>query len=92
MGQRFFPLDRALGLLRGAYTPQVQEAITRLSSRMSYREAHQELGLLWKVDISKGSMQQVTMRHGRVANTLIKDAYSGENDHLIRLMPITQTD
>lgn len=73
MGQRFFPLDRALGLLRGAYTPQVQEAITRLSSRMSYREAHQELELLWKVKVSKGSMRQVTMRHGRVADELIKE-------------------
>lgn len=71
MGQRFFPLDRALGLLRGAYTPQVQEAMTRLSSRMSYREAHQELELLWKVEVSQGSMQQVTMRHGRVADRLI---------------------
>ena len=60
-----------MGLLRGAYTPQVQEAITRLSSRMSYREAHQELELLWKVVVSQGSMQQVTMRHGRVADTLI---------------------
>jgi hypothetical protein len=69
--QRFFPLDRALGLLGGAYTPQVQEAITRLSSRMSYREAHQELELLWKVPISQGSMRQVTMRHGRVADMLI---------------------
>jgi hypothetical protein len=56
-----------LGLLRGAYTPQVQEAITRLSSRMSYREAHQELELLWKVKVSKGCMRDVTMRHGRVA-------------------------
>ena len=71
MGQRFFPLDRALGLLRGAYTPQVQEAITRLSSRMSYREAHQELELLWKVKISKGGMREVTMRHGRMADALI---------------------
>jgi len=73
VGQRFFPLDRALGLLRGAYTPQVQEAITRLSSRMSYRESHQELALLWKVEISQGSMRQVTMRHGHVANKLIQE-------------------
>jgi hypothetical protein len=62
-----------LGLLRGAYTPQVQEAITRLSSRMSYREAQQELALLWKVGVSEGSMRQVTMRHGRVAETLTKE-------------------
>jgi hypothetical protein len=71
--KRFFPLDRALGLLGGAYTPQVQEAITRLSSRMSYREAHEELSLLWKVKVSKGSMQQVTMRYGRVADALVEE-------------------
>jgi len=73
VGQRFFPLDRALGLLRGAYTPQVQEAITRLSSRMTYGEALEELGLLWKVEISKGGMRHVTMCHGHVADTLIEE-------------------
>lgn len=73
MGQRFFPLDSALGLLRGAYTPQVQEAITRLSSRLSYGEAHEELGLLWKVQISRSSLRQVTLRHGRVADALIAE-------------------
>jgi hypothetical protein len=62
-----------LGLLRGAYTPQVQETITRLSSRMSYREAREELGLLWKVEISKSGMQHVTMRHGQVADALIAE-------------------
>jgi hypothetical protein len=40
---------------------------------MSYREAHEELELLWKVTISQGSMQHVTMRHGRVADELIKE-------------------
>ncbi len=40
---------------------------------MSYREAHQELELLWKVVVSQGSMRQVTMRHGRVADTLIRE-------------------
>ncbi len=73
MEQRFFPLDRALGLLGGAYTPQVQQAITRLSSRLSYGEAHEELGLLWKVQISRSSLRQVTMRHGRVADGLIAE-------------------
>ena len=38
---------------------------------MSYREAHQELELLWKVKISKGGMRDVTMRHGHVADALI---------------------
>ena len=71
-------------MLRGAYTPQVQEAMTRLSSRMSYREAHQELELLWKVVVSQGSMRQVTMRHGRVADELIKE----EAAHLEATAPV----
>jgi len=47
--------------------------MTRLSSRMSYREAHQELELLWKVEVSKSSMRDVTMRHGHVAAALIRE-------------------
>lgn len=37
---------------------------------MTYREAQEELGLLWKVAISKSGMQLVTMRHGQVADAL----------------------
>lgn len=73
MGQRFFPLDEALGLLPGIYTPQVQETMTRLGSRMPYQEAQEELALLWKVNVSKSSMRHITMRHGRVANTVIEE-------------------
>lgn len=73
MGQRFFPLDKALGLLGGAYTPQVQEAATRLGARMTYGEAKEELALLWKVQISEGTVRAITMRHGRVANTLVEE-------------------
>lgn len=47
--------------------------MTRLSSRMSYREAQEELGLLWKVKISKGGLQHITMRHGRTADTLVTE-------------------
>lgn len=72
MGQRFFPLDEALGLLGGAYTPQVQEAVTRLGSRLPYREAQEELALLWKVEISASSVRHITMRHGKVAAELIE--------------------
>lgn len=39
---------------------------------MPYREAQEELTLLWKVETSVGGMWQVTMRHGRVANALIE--------------------
>ena len=40
---------------------------------MTYREAQEELELLWKVTISKGCLQQVTMRHGQVADDLIEE-------------------
>lgn len=73
MEQRFFPLDEVLGLLPGRYTPQVQEAITRLGSRLSYGEAQEELVLLWKVAVSESGTRQVTLRHGQVANTLIEE-------------------
>jgi hypothetical protein len=61
-------------LLQGNYTPQVQETLTRLSSRLSYREAQEELALMWKVVVSIGGMQQITLRHGRVADQLITEA------------------
>ncbi len=47
--------------------------MTRLSSRMTYGEAQEELGLLWKVEISKSGLQHVTMRHGQVADTLVTE-------------------
>lgn len=47
--------------------------MTRLSSRMSYREAQEELALMWKVMVSTGGLRDVTLRHGRVADTLISD-------------------
>jgi hypothetical protein len=50
----------------------VQEAITRLGSRMPYREAQEELALLWKVEMSTSSVRHITMRHGQVAAALIE--------------------
>lgn len=47
--------------------------MTRLSSRMSYGEAQQELGLLWNVVVSKSCMRDVTMRHGRIADVLVSE-------------------
>lgn len=39
---------------------------------MPYREAQEELALLWKVEISDSSVRQITMRHGKVAAELIE--------------------
>ena len=59
--------------MRGAYTPQVQEAITRLGSRLTYKEAQEELKMLWGVDISVGSVRVITMRNGQIANELLEE-------------------
>lgn len=50
----------------------MQEAITRLGSRLPFREAQEELALLWGVEISSGSVRQVTLRQGEIADELIE--------------------
>lgn len=57
--------------MRGAYTPQVQEAVTRLGSRLPYREAQEELAMMWGVNISVATVREITMRNGRIADELI---------------------
>lgn len=57
--------------MSGAYTPQVQEAITRLGSRLPFGEARDELALLWGVKISSGGVRHITLRHGQIADELI---------------------
>lgn len=64
MEQRIFPLDEKLKLLKGGYSPQVQETITRLGSRMSYGEAEEEIRLLWGIEICKATVCNTTMRYG----------------------------
>lgn len=56
----------------GSYTPQVQEAITRLGSRLPFGEAQEELALLWGIEISSSSVRQITLRNGDIANELIE--------------------
>lgn len=57
--------------MTGDYTPQVQEAVTRLGSRLSYREAQEELERMWGIKISVGSVRGITLRNGMIANELI---------------------
>lgn len=57
--------------MRGAYTPQVQEAITRLGSRLTFSEAQEELQLMWGVAVSTASVRQITLRNGVIANELL---------------------
>lgn len=59
-------------MLRGAYTPQVQEAVARLGSRLPYGEAQEELEMMWGIEISVASVREITMRNGRLADELIE--------------------
>lgn len=72
MGQRFFPLDEALGLMPGRYTPQVQETVTRLGSRMTFGEASEEIELMWGIRIPAGSVRQIVLRNGQAVNEAIE--------------------
>lgn len=40
---------------------------------MPYREAQEELRWLWGIAISSGSVRDITMRHGKVADELIRE-------------------
>lgn len=58
--------------MRGAYTPQVQEAVSRLGSRLPYQEAREELEMMWGVNISVATVREITLRNGRIADELIE--------------------
>lgn len=60
-------------MLSGAYTPQVQEAVTRLGSRMTFSETKEEMALMWGVAITTGTVRHITLRHGHTANKLIEE-------------------
>jgi hypothetical protein len=62
-----------LGLVSSHFTPQVQEAMTRLGSRLPYGEAQQELKLMWGLTVSPGAIRQATLAHGRLAEQLVAD-------------------
>lgn len=58
--------------MSGGYTPQVQEAITRLGSRLTFSEASEELALMWGINIPAGSVRQITLRNGKAADKVIE--------------------
>lgn len=57
----------------GVYTPQVQEAVTRLGGRLPFGEAKEEMELMWGVQISQSSIRQITLRNGEIADELIQE-------------------
>jgi hypothetical protein len=82
-GVSFFPLDEELQLLLGQYTPQMQEAMMRLGSKMPYEQAVEEVWLNQHTRVAESTLRGTTNRHGEVAEALAR----AEADRLAREAP-----
>lgn len=69
----FSPLDEELGLLPGSYTPQIQEAMTRLGAKMPYEQARDEIDRFCHSLVSEPTLRRQTMENGRVSEALAKE-------------------
>jgi len=47
--------------------------MTRLGSRLPYAEAEEELRLMWGITVSQGTIRQLTLRHGQLAEQLVTE-------------------
>jgi Uncharacterised protein family (UPF0236) len=47
--------------------------MTRLGSRLPYAEAEEELRLMWGITVSRGTIRQLTLRHGQLAEQLVNE-------------------
>jgi hypothetical protein len=68
----FFPLDEELQLLPGKYTPQIQEAMTRLGSKIPYEQAVEEVWLNQHTRVEEYTLRETTNRHGQIAEAIVK--------------------
>ncbi len=67
-----FPLDEELQLLPGQYTPQIQETMTRLGSKMPYEQAVEEVWLNQRTQVKACTVRDTTNRPGRLAEAIVK--------------------
>ena len=72
MEQALFALDEELGLLVGRYTPRLQETMTRLGSKMTFREAVDELSKCYHTAVSEPTCRRVTYRSGKAAEAIVR--------------------
>jgi hypothetical protein len=59
-------------LLPGQYTPQIQEAMTRLGSKMPYEQAVEEVWLNQHTCVEESTLRGTTNRHGQAAEAIAK--------------------
>ena len=62
-----------MGLLPGEYTPQMQATMTRLGSKMPFREAAEEIWYSQHTRVSEATVRRVTERHGAAAEELARE-------------------
>ena len=63
-GRVFFPLDDELALLPGQLTPALHEALVRLSTRLPFRQAVEELARLKYVTTTEATVRRQTEAAG----------------------------
>jgi hypothetical protein len=73
-GQRFSPLDEELGLLPGRYTPTLQEAMTRLGSKLPFQQAADEIKAFWRTGVSEATTRRMTHKNGSVCEAMARQA------------------
>ncbi|MBT8407713.1 MAG: ISKra4 family transposase [Deltaproteobacteria bacterium] len=74
VGWAFFPLDEELGLGSGLYTPRLQEAMTRLGSKLPFQQAADEIKAFWKTEISESTVRRTTHKNGQACETVARQA------------------
>lgn len=79
----FSPLDEELGLLSGALSPTVQEAVVRLGAMVPFGQVAAILAMSMKVGVSVATVRRLTLKSG-AALVAVEDAAVEE---LERTMP-----
>lgn len=64
MGASFFPLDEALGLLPGKWSPRIQQVVVRLGSMVPFGQVPPILQMVGRVSVSRASVQRLTETAG----------------------------
>ena len=72
VGRAIFPLDEELGLQPGRHTPRLQEAMTRLGSKLPFQQAADEKKAFWRTEISEPTVRRTTHEHGRACELMAR--------------------
>lgn len=59
-------------MLAGSYTPQMQATMTRLGSKMPFREAAEEVWYACHTRVSEATVRRITHLHGAAAEALVR--------------------